>query len=494
MYTFIANPNARSGRGILLWKQIEKILLEKEIAYNVLFTKYQHHATRLVHDLTSDGAPHTIVVLGGDGTLNEVIDGIRYLDKVTLGYIPLGSGNDFARGLGLPTDIHSALEQILSPSHYTAMNVGVLDYENKHRRFAVSTGIGFDAAVCHQVMVTPLKAFLNRLKLGKLTYLGVALHKLLTLKPVTMTVTTETGETKTYHKVYFTAVMNLKYEGGGFNFCPAASGTDDRLDIITVSELTRLKVLCLLPTAFKGWHTRFRGITLDTCTEVTITSDCALPVHTDGEPVFLQSDIHVHLSTDGKLVVFHDDDLSRICGRPEAVEVLPSKELQRCRLQDTTETIPLFSEVLSLVDGQVPLLIELKIPKSSLSICEKTWEALKNYNGPYMVQSFNTLGIWWFRRHAPHVLRGQLSSNLTADNLPEPWILSFIVKHLLGNVLGRPDFISYKLADLPRFEVWFLKHILHLPIAVWTLRTPDTLKKGTLSYDMQIFEKKKMYY
>ena len=295
MYTFIANPNARSGRGILLWKQIEKILLEKEIAYNVLFTKYQHHATRLVHDLTSDGAPHTIVVLGGDGTLNEVIDGIRYLDKVTLGYIPLGSGNDFARGLGLPTDIHSALEQILSPSHYTAMNVGVLDYENKHRRFAVSTGIGFDAAVCHQVMVTPLKAFLNRLKLGKLTYLGVALHKLLTLKPVTMTVTTETGETKTYHKVYFTAVMNLKYEAGGFNFCPAASGTDDRLDIITVSELTRLKVLCLLPTAFKGWHTRFRGITLDTCTEVTITSDRALPVHTDGEPVFLQSNIHVHL-------------------------------------------------------------------------------------------------------------------------------------------------------------------------------------------------------
>ena len=143
--------------------------------------------------------------------------------------------------------------------------------------------------------VTPLKAFLNRLKLGKLTYLGVALHKLFTLKPVTMTVTTENGETKTYEKVYFTAVMNLKYEGGGFNFCPAASGTDDRLDIITVAELPRLKVLCLLPTAFKGWHTRFHGIHLDTCTEVTVISDHPLPVHTDGEPVFLQSEIHVHL-------------------------------------------------------------------------------------------------------------------------------------------------------------------------------------------------------
>lgn len=134
--------------------------------------------------------------------MNEVIDGIVYLDKVTLGYIPLGSGNDFARGLGLPTDIHGALEQILAPTHYTAMNVGVLDYENKHRRFAVSTGIGFDAAVCHQVMVTPLKAFLNRLKLGKLTYLGVALHKLFTLKPVTMTVTTENGETKHMKSIF----------------------------------------------------------------------------------------------------------------------------------------------------------------------------------------------------------------------------------------------------------------------------------------------------
>lgn len=295
MYTFIANPNARSGRGILLWKQIEQILLEKEIHYEVLFTKYQHHATRMVQELTSDGKHHTLVVLGGDGTLNEVIDGIAFLDKVTLGYIPLGSGNDFARGLGLPTDIHSALKEILAPSHYTYMNIGVLDYESKHRRFAVSTGIGFDAAVCHQVMVTPLKSFLNRLKLGKLTYLGVALHKLFTMKPVSMTVTTENGEIKAYKNVYFTAVMNLKYEGGGFNFCPAADCSDDKLNIITVSDLSKLKVLCLLPTAFKGWHTHFRGIHLDTCREVTITSKKALPVHTDGEPVFLQSEIHVHI-------------------------------------------------------------------------------------------------------------------------------------------------------------------------------------------------------
>ena len=210
--------------------------------------------------------------------------------------------------------------------------------------------------------------------------------------------------------------------------------------------------------AHRGYHCIEKGIP-----ENSIPSFRAAISHGYG------IELDVHLTSDEKLVVFHDDDLSRICGRPETIESLPLKELQSCRLQNTNETIPLFTDVLSLVGGQVPLLIELKIPKSSL-------------------------GIWWFRRHVPHVLRGQLSSNLTADHLPEPWILTFVVKHLLGNVLGRPDFISYKLADLPMFEVWFLKHILHLPVAVWTLRTPDALKKGKRHYDMQIFEKKNTYY
>ena len=90
------------AEGFFSGNRLRRSYRKKKLNIKFLFTKYQHHATRLVHDLTSDSASHTIVVLGGDGTLNEVIDGIVYLDKVTLGYIPLGSGNDFARGLGLP--------------------------------------------------------------------------------------------------------------------------------------------------------------------------------------------------------------------------------------------------------------------------------------------------------------------------------------------------------------------------------------------------------
>ena len=200
-------------------------------------------------------------------------------------------------------------------------------------------------------------------------------------------------------------------------------------------------------------------------------------------------ELDLHLTKDGELVVFHDDTLKRMCSRPDTIENLTSHELKSCHLLGTSETIPLFRDVLSLVDGKVPLLIELKIPTSSLQICEETLRQLQGYHGRYLIQSFNTMGIRWFRFHAPQILRGQLSSNLTADNQEEFWFFRFVVKHLLANFLGRPDFISYKLSDLPAANVWILKNLFHIPIAVWTLRTPKMLSRGKQHFDIQIFEK-----
>lgn len=298
MYTFITNPNARSGLGQKLWNEIESILTERNVNYQVLFTRYQHHATSLVRELTSDLERHTIVVIGGDGTINEVINGIVRLDKVTLGYIPMGSGNDFARGLALPTDIRQALDNILTPSRYISMDIGLLSYEEEKRRFAVSAGIGFDADVCHQVVISPLKAFFNRLKLGKLTYTGVALHRLLAMETATLTLTLDDGRQVRYPHTYFAAAMNLRFEGGGFMFCPKADYKDGLLDIIVISDLPKLKVLALLPTAFRGWHVRFKGIHITSCRSVDITSERALPLHTDGEPVFRQTHINLCLEPD----------------------------------------------------------------------------------------------------------------------------------------------------------------------------------------------------
>ena len=200
-------------------------------------------------------------------------------------------------------------------------------------------------------------------------------------------------------------------------------------------------------------------------------------------------ELDLHITSDGQIVVFHDDTLNRMCGITGTIEHMSYTELRGLCLKGTPEHIPLFKDVLTLVDGKVPLLIEFKLPTKSASVCEKAYEYLKNYEGEYLVQSFNTMGVRWFKLHAPHVLRGQLASRLTKENGSEPWILKFAVQNLLCNFVGRPDFISYKLTDLPQLSVSILQHILHTPIAVWTLNTEKKLHTGIKKYDMQIFEK-----
>ncbi len=298
MYTFIVNPNARSGLGHRLWTLVENDLKRRNTKYQVFFTRYQRHAIKIIRELTSDLKRHTIIVLGGDGTINEVINGITQLSNVTLGYIPIGSSNDFARGLRLPTDTQKALDNILTPTKYTPVNIGVLTYNGKKRRFIVSSGIGFDAGVCHEAAVSRIKLLLNRLHLGKLTYVGIALRQILALQPQEMTLILDDSRKITFNKTYFAAAMNLMYEGGGFMFCPNADSQDDRLDIIVIANLSKLKILALLPTAYKGWHTRFRGVNIYTCKKVDITSTAALPVHTDGEPILRQTKASICLESE----------------------------------------------------------------------------------------------------------------------------------------------------------------------------------------------------
>ncbi|MDD7770693.1 diacylglycerol/lipid kinase family protein [Suipraeoptans intestinalis] len=295
MITFIVNPNARSGLGSRIWKQIQQILQERKVQHQVFFTKYQHHASRIVSQITSDGDSHTLIALGGDGTINEVINGITFLDRVTLGYIPIGSGNDFARSLKLPSDPVTAIEYLLKPSHFTNMDVGVLWHGNKKRRFAVSTGIGFDASVCHEMAVSPLKLLLNKLKLGKLAYAGIAVRRIAALIPQDVELVVDGHKTLGYKNAFFVAVMNQPYEGGGLKFCPRANSHDRRLNALIVSDMSKLKALFLLPLSFHGLHTPFRGVSLLSFQNLEIRTQTPLPLHTDGEPVFLQKQIKVSL-------------------------------------------------------------------------------------------------------------------------------------------------------------------------------------------------------
>lgn len=297
MYIFIVNPNARSGLGVRVWSEVENILKTRNVSYQVYLTKYQRHATRVVREITADGKEHTLIVLGGDGTVNEVLNGIEKLAKVTLGYIPIGSSNDFARFFGHHYEPKQALDVILNPKSYAMMNVGLLTYwgEERKRRFAVSCGLGFDAGICHYAVVSKLKNFLNKIRLGKLTYVGIALAQMLALRPGKMTVYLDDGEPIFYEQVYFATAMNHPYEGGGFKFCPKADPGDDWMNVTVIAGIPKLKVLLLLPTAYKGWHTIFRGVHTYVCKRAVFENERPLPVHTDGEPVFVQRKVYTQL-------------------------------------------------------------------------------------------------------------------------------------------------------------------------------------------------------
>lgn len=285
-YDFIVNPKARSGMGEMIWKALEPELKKQKIDYRVHMTDKRKSAEKIAEAVTPDGKEHTLVVLGGDGTINEAVNGIRAIEKTTLGYIPIGSSNDFARGLGIPKKPEEALDAVLHPKKIIHMDIGTLTGAAGERRFLVSGGIGFDAAVCHEVCVSKWKILLNRLGLGKLSYAVVALDRLIKDRPVHMTLTFEDGSRREFPKTYFVAFMNLPYEGGGFQFCPAASPEDGLLDVIVAHGLSVPKILCLLPLAFWGKHTDFKGVTILRCRNVRVETSAPAALHTDGEPGF----------------------------------------------------------------------------------------------------------------------------------------------------------------------------------------------------------------
>lgn len=200
-------------------------------------------------------------------------------------------------------------------------------------------------------------------------------------------------------------------------------------------------------------------------------------------------ELDVHLTKDHRVVVFHDDTLTRMCRSDHTIEEMTYDELQAYRLLNTPEKIPLLSDVLFYVNGRVPILLEIKMPAAGTDICRYTYELLKQYKGPYLVQSFNTLAVRWFSINAPHVFRGQLSSNLMKKEYQKVMFFAFLVRFLLTNWYCKPDFISYKLKDADNLSLFLMKHLYKVPVAVWTLRTKKAYETGKTNFDMVIFEK-----
>lgn len=198
-------------------------------------------------------------------------------------------------------------------------------------------------------------------------------------------------------------------------------------------------------------------------------------------------ELDVHLTADGQLAVFHDDSLNRMCGIDLPVESVHSEQLSHLRLLHTEYHIPLLHEVLELVNGRVPLLIEMKLPSRNLSLCPLLDRQLRAYSGPYLIESFNSLGLYWYRKHRPDILRGQLTCRFTPS---AGWdgFLKKLLSALLVNCVGRPHFIACHHRQANGFGIRLNRLIYDIPLFAWTVRSPEDFAECKGNFHAVIFE------
>ena len=199
-------------------------------------------------------------------------------------------------------------------------------------------------------------------------------------------------------------------------------------------------------------------------------------------------ELDVQLSSDGEVMVFHDATLVRMTGCEKKLCELSAEELQSLRLKDTDETIPTFRRVLELVGGRVPLLIELKGESTKVDLCPKVASLLKNYEGPFCMESFNPLLVRGIRKCLPEVPCGQLYTNLCRDQKkrsPRNILLSMMAL----NFLAKPHFIAYNYKDRNSFPVRFTTRFYRAPKFVWTIRSEEERTRARSLGECAIFER-----
>lgn len=216
---------------------------------------------------------------------------------------------------------------------------------------------------------------------------------------------------------------------------------------------------------FKSWLTTraiaHRGLHNDSCPENGMSAfqnaiDANYPIELD-----------VKSLDDGTAVVFHDNNLSRMTGTDGYIGNLKLEDLAPLKLLKSQDGIPTFAQVLSLVDGKVPLLIEIKNDNKVGTLEKSVLELLKTYKGEYAVQSFNPYSMEFFKLNAPHIWRGQLSCFFRGEKSLS-FVKRFALKRMMLNKkISSPDFISYNFRDLPNR---YVQKFSDLPVLAWTVR------------------------
>ena len=197
-------------------------------------------------------------------------------------------------------------------------------------------------------------------------------------------------------------------------------------------------------------------------------------------------ELDIQLSKDKVPMVFHDATLNRVCGIDGKLAEYTCEELQKMHLLGSEYTIPTFKEVLELVDGRIPLLIEFK--PGSTELCDIVCPILDEYNGSFCIESFDPFILRRIKAIRPRFARGQLVTNSIKSKSCHNIFLDTALTLLLFNLLSRPDFVAYDNNMKYNFSVFLCKKLFRIPTFVWTIKSDEMYKKCIQNKSCTIFE------
>lgn len=200
-------------------------------------------------------------------------------------------------------------------------------------------------------------------------------------------------------------------------------------------------------------------------------------------------ELDIQLTKDRVPVVVHDYNLKRVCGADVRVDSLTLEELQQdYTLYNSQEYVPTLAEVLELVAGKVPLIVEFKVEALDLSLCDVAAPMLDRYQGVWCMESFNPLCVRWYKKHRPQVMRGQLSDNFLKSDEKGDRRLFWVLQNLLFNFLTKPDFIAYDHHDRNMCSLVIDKVLYRIPTFAWTIKSQEELEAAKGRFDFMIFD------
>jgi glycerophosphoryl diester phosphodiesterase len=220
------------------------------------------------------------------------------------------------------------------------------------------------------------------------------------------------------------------------------------------------------------------------------SNDCNIPENSI--PAFkkaiklkLPIELDIQLTRDNHIVVFHDYKLQRICGLNKLIKKCTLEEIKELNLLNSDYKIPLLADVLELVQGKVPILIDIKNRNKAGKLEKLLVQELENYKGDIAIQSFNPFSIGWFAKNAPHIIRGQLHTDLKNKKLNQ--MTKLLLKEIVFNFFSRPHFIAMDKNCISKYIINKYKK-LNTPILSWTIKNQTDYSKLKDACDNIIFE------